>query len=288
MLQTNNTLQAQKTTMNNFIVPIDFSETSKNAARFAAHISNGLPGAHLILYNVFDTLEAGVDGTPLADDDAARKTIMELGLQSVQIELSAITDARISCVAEENNHFLDTLEKYVLANNIELIIMGITGATRLGQIFMGSNTLRIIRKKTVPVIIVPPDARSKSAKNVMFITDFKDVEKTIPVESVKKVLDLFHPALHIVNVDSEHYVELTEEYKTERRKLHEMMAEYNPEYYFIRMYDFMEAINQFVADKNIDMIITVPKNQSFFANLFKTTHTTKLAYHSHIPIVAVH
>ncbi len=274
--------------MNNFIVPIDFSETSKNAARFAAHISNGLPGAHLILYNVFDTLEVGVDGTPLADDDAARKTIMELGLQSVQSELSAITDARISCVAEENDHFVDTLEKYVLANNIQLIVIGITGATRLGQIFIGSNTLKIIRRKTVPVIIVPPDARSKSAKNVMFITDFKDVEKTIPVESVKEVLDLFHPALHIVNVDSEHYVELTEEYKTERSKLHEKLAEYHPEYYFIRMYDFMEAINQFVADKNIDMIITVPKNQSFFANLFKTTYTSKLAYHSHVPIVAVH
>jgi nucleotide-binding universal stress UspA family protein len=274
--------------MNNFIVPIDFSETSKNAARFAAHISNRLPGAHLILYNVFDTLEAGVDGTPLADDDAARKAIMELGLQSVQTELSEITDARISCVAEENNHFVDTLEKYVLANNIQLIIMGITGATRLGQIFMGSNTLRIIRRKTVPVIIVPPDAKSKSAKNVMFISDFKDVQNTIPADSIKKILNLFNPALHIVNVDSEHYVELTEEYKTQRRKLHEMMAEYNPEYYFIRIYDFMEAINQFVADKNIDMIITVPKNQSFFANLFKTTHTSKLAYHSHVPIVAVH
>ena len=122
----------------------------------------------------------------------------------------------------------------------------------------------------------------------MFITDFKNVETTIPIESVKKVLDLFHPTLHIVNVDSEHYVELTQEYKDERKKLHEKLSEYNPEYYFIRLYDFMEAINQFVDDKNIDMIITVPKNQSFFANLFKTTHTSKLAYHSHVPIVAVH
>jgi len=135
---------------------------------------------------------------------------------------------------------------------------------------------------------VPPDAKSKSAKNVLFISDFKDVQNTIPADSIKNILNLFNPALHIVNVDSEHYVELTEEYKTQRRILHEMMAEYNPEYYFIRIYDFMEAINQFVADKNIDMIITVPKNQSFFANLFKTTHTSKLAYHSHVPIVAVH
>jgi hypothetical protein len=67
-----------------------------------------------------------------------------------------------------------------------------------------------------------------------------------------------------------------------------MMAEFNPEYYFIRMFDFMGAINQFVEDKKIDMIITIPKNHSFFSNLFKTTHTSKLAYHSDVPIAAIH
>ncbi|HEX4850271.1 MAG TPA: hypothetical protein VFV08_05655, partial [Puia sp.] len=67
-----------------------------------------------------------------------------------------------------------------------------------------------------------------------------------------------------------------------------MLGDYNPEYYFIRMYDFLDAINQFVQDKNIDMILTVPKNESFLANVFKTTHTSKLAYHSHVPIIAIH
>ena len=274
--------------MNNFIVPVDFSETSKNAARFAAHISNGIPDSHLILYTVFDTMEVGVDGSPLENEDEARRTIMELALQSVQSELSAITDAKISCVAEEDNHFVNALEKYVLHNKIQLIVMGITGATRLGQILMGSNTLKVIRRNMGPVVIVPPDAHSTSAKNVMFISDFKDVEETIPVKSVKSILDLFRPTLHIVNVDDEHYVELTEEYKTERKKIHEMFSEYNPEYYFIRMFDFMGAINQFVEDKEIGLILTIPKNHSFFSNLFKTTHTSKLAYQSNVPIVAVH
>jgi hypothetical protein len=68
--------------MNNLIVPIDFSETSKNAARYAAHLSTLVPDAHLILYNVFDTLEYGSDSSPLGTDgeeDASRKAIVELG-----------------------------------------------------------------------------------------------------------------------------------------------------------------------------------------------------------------
>ena len=277
--------------MNNFIVPIDFSETSKNAARYAAHISTLVPDAHLILYNVFDTLEYGSDSSPLntVDDneDASRKAIVELALASVKTELSAITGARISCVAEENNHFLDTLEKYVRNNNIQLIVMGITGTTVLGQIFMGSNTLNISKRGIAPVIIVPPHATSQSAKNVMLLTDFKDIDNTIPIDTVKSLLDLFHPRLHIVNVDHEHYVQVTDEYKVERAKLEAKLEAYHPDFYFIRLFDFMDAINQFVTDNKIDLILTFPRKHSFLSNVFKTTNTTKLAYHSHVPIAAI-
>jgi hypothetical protein len=88
-------------------------------------------------------------------------------------------------------------------------------------------------------------------------------------------------------VDSEHYVQVTEEYKVERTKLEEKLKDYNPEFYFIRLFDFMDAINQFVADNKVDLILTFPRKHSFLSNVFKTTHTTKLAYHSHVPIAAI-
>ena len=274
--------------MNKIIVPVDFSETSENAARFAAHLSKDIPEAELILYNVFDSIEAGSDGTPLQSDDEGRKSIMEFALQSVKKQLAVITPANISIVAEEDDHFVDSLERYVRHNGIQLIVMGITGATRLGQIFMGSNTLNLISRKTVPVIIVPPDAQFTDAKNIMLISDFKDVERTIPLAQVKSVLNLFNARLHIVNVDSEHFIELTDEYKAERAKVDNMLKEFSPEYSFIRMFDFVDSINQVAADRNIDMIITFPKEHAFLSNVFKTSHTKKLAYHSHVPIVAIH
>src|SRR5262245_47634772 len=167
--------------MNNLIVPVDFSETSKNAARFAAQLSAHLRDAHIILYNVFDTIEAGSDGTPLDSDENARKAVMELALQSVKTEISALTSANITCVAEEDNHFVNSLDSYVRRNNVQIIIMGITGSSRIGQIFMGSNTLNVVNRRIAPVIIVPPDAHFTGIKNVMLISDFKDVEKTIPI-----------------------------------------------------------------------------------------------------------
>ena len=56
----------------------------------------------------------------------------------------------------------------------------------------------------------------------------------------------------------------TEEYEAEKTRLMEMFAEYKPEFYFLRLFDIDEAINQFAEDKNIDLIISVHKEHSRF------------------------
>ena len=74
----------------------------------------------------------------------------------------------------------------------------------------------------------------------------------------------------------------------ERSRLLEMFQGYKPEFYFIGTFDLVDTVQTFVADKNIDMLITVPRNHSFWGNLFKTSNTKKLVYESTIPILAAH
>jgi hypothetical protein len=76
--------------------------------------------------------------------------------------------------------------------------------------------------------------------------------------------------------------------EAEKVKLKNMFGSYSTEFYFITMNDFYEAIDNFVNDYKIDVLITVPKHQSNSTSLFKSTHTKRLAYHSHIPILAAH
>ncbi|HTE11679.1 MAG TPA: universal stress protein [Chitinophagaceae bacterium] len=276
--------------MKTFIVPTDFSDTSKNAARFAARLSEKVPDSQIILYNVFDRIDTqSSDGSVVYNDHGTRKKIMELALESVKSEMLQVApQANITCYAEEEGSFIDSLERLARHKDANMIIMGITGATRLAQIFIGSNTLNMVNKNICPVMIVPPDAEFTGIKNVAFTSDFKEVERTTPAKALKEVLDIFKPFVHVVNVDSEHYVEVTEEYKAERAKLETILEGYETEYYFIRQFDFIEAINQFVDDYKIDMIFTVPKNHSFLGGLFKSSHTKKLAYHSNVPLVAIH
>lgn len=273
--------------MKKLLVPTDFSDTSKNAARFAAQMAADIQNAKIILIHVSDKVTGGSDGSPLTEDDDDRRVILNQALDHMREELLTAAQVQVECVTEKGSSLVETLQRYVRHQAIDLVIMGITGATRLEQIFMGSNTLDMARESVCPVLIIPPDAKYRKIQNVVLASDFKEVDMTIPLAPLKATLDLFKPALHIVNVDHEHYVELTDEYKAERAKLEKMLADYKPEFYFIRQYDFFDAISQFTTDKNIDLIVIIPRNTSYLSNLFKTSHTKKLAYHSHVPIVAI-
>jgi nucleotide-binding universal stress UspA family protein len=276
--------------MKTILVPVDFSSTSANAAEYAVALTKEIQDVKIILYHVYSyiTLSTLTDKFSSTNDteESTRKKITDAELENLKSRLSPSDNQSISIDSDEG-FLIENLEKYILSNHVDLVVMGITGSSRISQVFMGTNTLNVVRHVSVPVLIVPPGAKYTGLKNVLFTSDFKDVARTTPFPALKKILDIFKPSLNILNVDSEHYIELTDQYKKEREIMEDKLGSYNPEFSFLRAYDFLDGINSFAEAKNIDAIITVPKKHSFLSQLFKTSHTKKLAYHSHVPTFAI-
>jgi nucleotide-binding universal stress UspA family protein len=260
--------------MQTVIVPVDFSNISLNAARYAMQLLTGHYGVNMILHHVYEKKSFAAE--------ANQK------LEQLKTELREFGIVKIETLAEEGSDFIAELEKLARHRVADLVIMGITGRSPIGQTFIGSNTLKMVEKKVCPVLIIPADTTYKDVKNVLLTSDFKDVHAHTPSVPIKKVLKTFHPNLHIMNVDSEHYVALTEEYQAEKTKLIELFRDFNPEFYFLSLPDVDEAINQFAQDKKIDFIIVIHKEYSLFSRLFVKSHTKKLIYHSSVPVLAVH
>jgi len=269
--------------MKTFLVPIDFSSASENAAKYALDLTRDAAGVEIILYHVYSSISFAT----LTDrDEGSRKKVTDAELTTLGNTLNTSENQTIKIESEEGS-FIDNVSKYVLSNHVDMVIMGITGSSRISQVFMGTNTLNVIRHISTPVMIIPPDAKFTGIKNMLFVSDFKDVARTTPFTSLKNILDFSKPKLTILNVDSEHYIELTDEFKIERETMEEKLKGYSPEFSFLRSYDFLEGINEFANAKEIDAIITVPKKHGIVSQLFKTSHTKKLAYHSHLPTIAI-
>jgi nucleotide-binding universal stress UspA family protein len=278
--------------MKTILIPTDFSETASNAARYAIDLADQLNIEKIILYNVY---QAGVNvvADPMIPalgaldlDNIKRSSeeglanfkdeIMEYAYKKIDIE----TISEFTLLSEGINNLCDMRE-------INLIVMGITGGGALQENFFGSNTINVARHTSVPVIIVPPDAIFKKIENIVFACDFNKVVETTPVKAIKKVLDATGAKVYVLHVD-DYNKENGPDIKFESLMLDTLLEGYEKEYHFADNPDFTEAINDFAEEKEVDMIITIPKKHGFFDNLFKRSHTKMLAFHSHVPLMVIH
>jgi nucleotide-binding universal stress UspA family protein len=260
--------------MNTVIVPVDFSMVSYNAVDYAAAMLKDVQDSSLVLFHVYEK-----------DHEAE---LAETQLAQLKDRLAKDFPVKMEAVLVKGDDLIDEIEQAVHKYHAAFVVMGMTGKSGLELVFMGSNTLKLVDKNICPVLIIPPDAKFEKIKNVVVASDFDNVRLTTPSGPIKTLLEMFHPMLHVVNVNSEHYVALTEKYQNERAIMLEMFSDYSPEFYFIGMSDFFEAIEQFIIDKNIDILITIPRRHSVLSGIVKGHHTKKLAYHTHIPLLAVH
>jgi nucleotide-binding universal stress UspA family protein len=274
-------------TMKKIIVPVDFSDASRNAAKFAAAMSNDIPESELLLYNAYDRYSAGSDGSLLTEEEDAMKTISDNALHNLRNELLPLTKVTIGILAE-NGTLANNLERLVMRNGADLVVMGINGASKLEQVLIGSNTLNVIKKDSFPVLIVPPGATYERIQTVVFASDFKDVQKTTPVVALRNLLYLFRPELHVIHIDEEQVAHMGDAFLKEKGAMDELLRGFNPEYSFLEAHDFVKGINNYVKDHKANLIITVPHRHNFFADLFMKTHTEKLVYHTDVPVLAVH
>lgn len=258
----------------NIIVPTDFSSISLNAAQFAAKMLAGQYEATLVLYHVYSNEKEAADA--------------QAKLRQLKDQLLDESIVKIETVAEESGDFIESLDRKVRYLDAVLVVMTINDKSKLEQVISSSNSLRMIEKNLCPVMVIPHNAKYNQIKNVALASDFKDVQNSIPLVPVKKVLSIFNPNLHIVNINSEIYVSLSEEYLQQRKLMLEMFNEFHPEFYFITTYDFHETLRQFIDDKNIDLVLTFPRKHSFINNLIKGNNTKKLVFESSVPVLAAH
>ncbi|MCC7524990.1 MAG: universal stress protein [Chitinophagaceae bacterium] len=271
--------------MKKIIAPVDFSEPSVNAAKYAIQLSADLPDSSVTLYYVYETIIAGSDGSPLLIDPDARKNVALMALNNLKTELEVLAKTPIEVVAEEGR-LANCLERYVKQQEVSLVVMGITGSSKIEQLIIGSNTLNVISRDLCPVFIVPGNASYRKIKRAIFTSDLKNVESSTPLLPLKKVLNIFQPELYVVHVATSHAT-VPEADMVEKRKLEALLKEYNPQYFFVLEEDFSAAVDKFAGEYNADIIITVPRKHSFLASLFKGSNTRKLAYQTTLPILAL-
>ena len=165
--------------------------------------------------------------------------------------------------------------------------MGTKGQSAVERLFLGSATLSAIRHLNIPVIVIPPGAKFKEIKKIGLACDFKQVVDSTPVSEIREFVKLFNAELDVLNVDYKKKNPDAE--KPEQSLLLDtLLQDLNPSYFFIDNPVVEDGINEFAEKNNIDLLLVIPKKHRLLDGLFQKSHSTQLAFHSHIPILSIH
>ena len=280
--------------MRNILVPVDFSLTARNAAVYALQIAQQIQAPKIILYNAYQaplTNNHPAPGLELLDEDQLEiyhQSELEKMREFLQVghKHNCVIDIYSECTLLDKN-----LDEVCNITHSDFIVMGITGGGKVKEKLIGSNSLSIAKNSKVQVIIVPAEAGFTRIHNVLLLSDFEEVDSTTPFDFLRKLLLATNAKLQVLHVD-EKGGNTGESFPPnmmgESYALHTILRNFYPKYHFVHNKNFVDAVNDFAKENLIDLIVVIPKKHNFFERLFIGSHTTKLAFHSHIPVLVVH
>ena len=251
------------------VVPTDFSPVSINAINYAVDLAEAIE-ANIMLVHIFQIpVSFNTDiYIPSISPDELQK-INDERIHELKQKIEKISSGKIKIFAEAKmGEIVDELNAICKSINPFAIVMGTKGQSAVERLFLGSATLSAIRHLNIPVIVIPPGAKFKEIKKIGLACDFNAELDVLNVDYKKKNPDAEKPEQSLL--------------------LDTLLQDLNPSYFFIDNPVVEDGINEFAEKNNIDLLLVIPKKHRLLDGLFQKSHSTQLAFHSHIPILSIH
>jgi len=189
--------------MKNILVPCDFSKPAISAYRQALGVaaqSNGV--VHLLhvieppilndtmLMPTLNFEEELMKEMKVKATGEFKDVIKENKLDHVKVSF----DIQYGAVAT-------TVKEYIKDHEIDLVIMGSTGASGFKEYFIGSNAERVVRQSSVPVLVVK-EFYEWPVKNIVFPNELDTEHQEDLIMKVKELQEFFKAKLHILYVNT--------------------------------------------------------------------------------------
>ena len=259
--------------MKTIVVPTDFSASAEHACLYAAQLAKSL-NATVLLLHVYQ-MPVTISDFPVliisaeelknnADKGLGRvKEAAEKAMPGVKFE----TESRLGDVVEEIKDICSKRE-------IVALVAGTKDKSGFEKFLLGDTALSIIKHCSLPVITVPGNAAIKFPDKIALAVD--DAEN-IPVEKIKKFIQLFGAQLHIVHVET----------GEKPLSVHLPEALQDATYHSLKENDVAKGIHHFVEQNSIDLVLIFPHKHNLFERIFFKGHTKELISEMPVPVLCM-
>jgi len=271
--------------MKPIVVPVNFSENSANAARYASDLALSV-GAELQLLYIFQ-VPMSMSEVPMPE--SAYEDLVDSGrsmLDALSHELFRRTRGKVSIQTDmEVGTVEGQIENYCREKEPMLVVMGATGGG-LENALTGSNSIRAVRHLPYPVLVVPEGVRFQSIRNVVVACDQEDLGMGLPVATpilqlLGNMPDIKLEVVHVLTGD-ENATEFTLAYNHWKSGLRGLQ----PALRIIRASGIQAGLNEYLGESSADLLLVFPKKHNVFE--FHRSQAKRLVMHCGVPVMSVH
>lgn len=187
--------------MKKILVPTDFS----GQADYALHVASRLAKRHryeIYLLHMLELPINEIDALSSHSDLPEAMFYMKLARKRFDevLEKPFLKNLKVHEIVKFHQAFdgiIDTCKEY----KIDLIIMGSHGVSGFKEMFIGSNTEKVVRTSDIPVLVIKNYHKTFKVNNFIYASDFTEENKE-PFKKAMKFAKLVDATMHLLMINT--------------------------------------------------------------------------------------
>jgi len=274
------------------VLPTDFSKNAWHAIKYATFLFEHSPCTFIIIH----AHQIGSSGLISAINKERETRLHEITYKESERKISKIVNHLNTLNKVPGHQFeglivadslLNTIGREVIDKDVDYIIMGTQGASGLKEIFLGSNTVNVIKNiNFCPVIAIPNSYDFASFNEILFATNFKHLYQRVELQPLLDLAKLRKSLIKVIHITEER--ELNEEQKNLKKLLLNLLggensvfeeSDYHP--------NIALKLNELTEKKNAGLLAMINSQHGFFKGLTHEPVIKKVAFKAKIPFLVL-
>lgn len=281
--------------MKNILLPTDFSENAWNATKYAIELFKCEDEEYVFyLLNTYTPtithsrfMATAAIGAQMED---VIRSNSEKGLQGILDRIKKTYNYPNQCFKTISSFSLlvDEIKDIVDNEGIDFVVTGTKGASGLEEVFMGSNTVRIIKSvKNCPILAIPQGFEFTRPTEIAFSTDFN---RFYTMSELRPVIDLakaFSATVRIVHVQYEikALTEIQQFNLDMLRKYLDGIAHYV--HTVSELHSVSKTLGVFTDELDIHLLAMLNYQHSYMEKMTREPIVKRVAFHTRIPLLVI-
>lgn len=266
--------------MQKILIPTDFSPVADNALKSAIEIA-GKFNSELFLFHIYKIHRVDYDDRFSLKDQPYKRKIEEKMNLTKQRFNDRIKEKGLKIHTHVEEGYVSSLFKEkVRQHDIDLIVLGSTGASGSGTVIFGSVAQSALDLSEVPVVVIPPEQSLAPLEQIVIAVELKKVASSV-LSPIHELAMKFKAKVTFLYVNTSK--------TSDTKKIIDLpFKDIETSYQEVQKSGSInQSISDFIEKEKCDLLCMIRQERGFFKSLFRHSITRSQAYKNSVPLLVL-